>query len=64
MMMKMIVNSLAETEGDLEAPGEVDGAIECLQRLHAVLSLTLADVAVRQHRHQRSSALSVLVAKP
>lgn len=52
---------LAETEGDLQTPGEVDGAVQVLQSLHAVLPLALGDVAVLQHGEERVATLEVVV---
>lgn len=59
----MAHDSLAEAEGYLQTPGEVDGAVEGLQRLHAVLPLAPGDVAELEDRRQRRSTLKVVVAQ-
>lgn len=56
------MHSLAETKGDLEAPLEVDGAVEGLQGGHAGFARAPARVAELQHRQQRRPAVVVVVA--
>lgn len=58
----MNAHSLAETKGDLEAPLEVDGAVEGLQGSHAGVARAPARVAELQHRQQRRPAVVVVVA--
>jgi hypothetical protein len=58
----VILHSLAETKGDLEAPLEFDGAVEGLQGGHAGFARAPARVAELQHRQQRRPAVVVVVA--
>jgi len=55
-------DSLAETKRDLEAPLEVDGAVESLQGGHASVAGAAARVAVLQDGQQGRPAVVVVVA--